>query len=1659
MSCLIMYTSHCCHAKQRLILQASLLFVVFFLISFFQISHAHDFHGTSRDDAYWAKLAQEYPSYPIPGTASFKSLEYSKQRYSEQKRFKQASSPATDGRWSEVITWPHVAVSAANLPDGRILTFSSWGRDRFFANWQGVEYTHVAIWNPDTGEIIENDHTSRDLFAAHLVMLEDGRLILTGGNNRTPFTTFYDFKTDQWSKTEDMNRGRWYPTSLAMPNGSVFTALGTGGGRYPELWTKEAGWKLLTGIDLQPAILDFNHYEREWWPYFYVDPRGKIFHAGPTPKMHSINPEGVGSITQIGPEIHDWYPKHGVTVMYEKGKILVAGGAISGNNLKSTNKAMIIDINGSSPIVTPIDSMKYARKFHNGVILPTGEVLVVGGNTSGIKFNDAGTILPSEIWNPKTKKWRTVASISVPRNYHSVALLMADGRVFSSGSGLCGKCTANHLNTQIYSPPYLFDENGDLAERPVINNAPDSIKHGQSLTLNSDNDISRFTLIKMSATTHAINTDLRFIEVPYNSAGNGVYTLTFPANKNVLTPGYWMLFAINSKGVPSKSKIIQIKTQGTPVISQPQNQYNLLGSAISLKIEASDPKGEMLFFSASNLPRGLSIDSHTGMISGTVNFKETKLVTITVSNGNTKSEASFEWQIYPSGNIAGVSYELYTSKGVAWNQLPDFATLTSDENGVLNNISLPATIPSHINDYYALRFSSKLLINTAGDYTFFLKSINGSKLWIDDTLVIDNDGIHDVQEKRETVFLEKGEHRLVVAYFNNDSNGLLTLQYQGHLFTKRNIPDGGLLQNPLINVPPQILSQIQPQTFNVNMNVDLPIIAADANNDPLHYSAAGLPLGLQINPSTGRITGKPSVIGEFNSTITVSDNHNLTRTLDIEWTVAGPLTIEPFNIRPRRTSYTHHYVAHTNGGINNQYQWDFGDGSASTGFSSSPSITHQFTDPGRFIVTLTVKTKDANGNEQYVNHQFIQPVYNREVSKTDHPSTSMSIVYDQDSSNIDRIWNVNPDNDTVSVFNALQYSKLAEIAVGKQPRSLVKNLQTGNVWVANKDSASISIIGSDSLQVIDEITLPRASQPYGVVVSPTDHFAYVTLEATGKLLQIDTQTKKITKTLDIGSNPRHLSITTKGDKIYVSRYITPLLPGENTLNVKTEINGQYYGGELLVIDVESFTISNTIILKHGEQPDSARSARGIPNYLGTVALSPDGLTAWIPSKQDNIKRGGFRDGNPLTYDTVVRSVTSRIDLVNGVEQTLKRVDHDNAGIPSAATFGRYGNLLFVALEGSQEIEVVDAYASEPIFRFESGGHAPQGLVVSADGLKLYVHNYMERTIAVFNLEDLVLEGKSHVQLLATLHLVNNEKLPQDIFKGKQLFYDSKDSRLAAERYSSCAQCHNEGRTDGRVWDSSNFGEGLRNTISLVGHGEKNGLLHWSGNFDEVHDFEVQIRTLSGGEGLLSDADFEATKDTLGPKKEGLSVDMDNLAKYVKSLNKTPDSPYKNADGSLTADAKKGEQLFLQKGCDDCHSGPFFTDSARDNLHNIGTMYEGSGKRLGGELKGFNTPTLLGLWMTAPYLHDGSAATLQDAIKVMRNKANHEIRTTAHERDLLAAYLMQIDSKTKQPKTDDGDTGGGNSNGGGSIGLEQLLILLFLLVLINKRQRIWCYQKV
>lgn len=183
----------------------------------------------------------------------------------------------------------------------------------------------------------------------------------------------------------------------------------------------------------------------------------------------------------------------------------------------------------------------------------------------------------------------------------------------------------------------------------------------------------------------------------------------------------------------------------------------------------------------------------------------------------------------------------------------------------------------------------------------------------------------------------------------------------------------------------------------------------------------------------------------------------------------------------------------------------------------------------------------------------------------------------------------------------------------------------------------------------------------------------------------------------------------------------------------------------------------------------------------------------------------------------------------------------------------------------------------------------------------------------------------------------------------------------------------------------------------------------------------------------------------------MTPELDALDAYVSSLDKVHPSPFCNGDGSLTDDALRGLKVFRSAGCEKCHGGPDMTDSAGGQLHNVGTLREGSGKRLNGPLEGIDTPTLRGIWETPPYLHDGSAETL---LAVLENP-RHVGALAGDDKTYLAAYLQQIDdhddSKVDPDALLDDGGCGCRTMGGQSLGSSVGLISLLAMVQALRRQ--------
>ncbi|MEW7290074.1 PKD domain-containing protein [Aquimarina sp. 2304DJ70-9] len=672
------------------------------------------------------------------------------------------------------------------------------------------------------------------------------------------------------------------------------------------------------------------------------------------------------------------------------------------------------------------------------------------------------------------------------------------------------------------------------------------------------------------------------------------------------------------------------------------------------------------------------------------------------------------------------------------------------------------------------------------------------------------------------------------------------------------------------------------------------------------------------------------------------------------------------------------------------YRWDFGDGSPKTAWIGK-TASHTYTEAGNYLVQVQVS--DNNGGF-IVGSQSIVVVG---VLPSDKPTQSGPITVDS----ANRIvWSVNPDNNTVTLVNADNLNIIKEVPVGKDPVNIALD-SIGKAWVTCRDSDEVYILNTDG-SLATKIVLPRGSNPYGIVFTPDGSRGFVSAFGSGQIMEVSPVTNTIKTTLDVGPTPRALAITSDGNKLLVTRFISP-----------------DSAGQVWEVNLNTFTLNTTILLALDDfTVDNGNEGRGLPNYVAGITIHPDNTSAWSVAKKDNILRGLARDGKPLTFDNAVRTAISSINLTTSQEELTKRLDIDNHGQPSSALYSPTGNYLFVTMQGNNRIVVIDPKRGLELLK-KDVGKAPQGLAIDPTTDRVFVKNFMDRSISVFDASDMIKTGSNTLKTIATITTVSTETLSPVVLKGKQIFYDASDLRMGTDGYISCVSCHSDGTQDGRTWDFTDRGEGLRNTISLVGRaGTGHGRVHWSANFDEVQDFENDIRFHFNGQGFMSDADFNkgTTALSLGDPKKGKSADLDALAAYIESLNKFDPSPYRNANGSLTADGAAGKSLFADLKCASCHSGEAFTDSQTGKMHDVGTITSNSGGRLGKKLLALDVPTIKDVWATGPYLHDGSAKTLADVFTNHNANNAHGVTSTlsAMQMKQLEAYLKQIDGSEEAP---------------------------------------------
>jgi galactose oxidase len=468
--------------------------------------------------------------------------------------------PASLGRWSAPVGFPLVPVAAALLPTGRLLTWSSFDPYTF----GGSGTTQTATYDPVAGTVTQRTvtETGHDMFCPGTAMLTDGRVLVNGGDDAAK-TSIYDPATNTWTAGPAMTTPRGYNADTTLPDGRVLTLGGSWsggqGGKNGEVWSG-AAWSPLPGVPVAPMLTADPQgvYRQDNHGWLFVTAGGRVLQAGPSHQLNWYTTTGSGGTAPAGNRADDGDAMNGNAVMYDIGKILTVGGATAYQDVDATANAFVVDVTSGSAVVRRVASMSNRRAFANSVVLPDGTVLVVGGQSHPVPFSDDTAVLAPELWDPATERFTTLAPMAVPRTYHSIAILLPDGRVLSGGGGLCGGCATNHADAQVFTPPYLLNADGTLAARPAITTAPATVTAGASFTVTTDRATPRFSLIRLASTTHSVNNDQRRIPLAPTATSGTTYTLQTPVDPGVTLPGYYLLFALTAAGVPSVAAILRV---------------------------------------------------------------------------------------------------------------------------------------------------------------------------------------------------------------------------------------------------------------------------------------------------------------------------------------------------------------------------------------------------------------------------------------------------------------------------------------------------------------------------------------------------------------------------------------------------------------------------------------------------------------------------------------------------------------------------------------------------------------------------------------------------------------------------------------------------------------------------------------------------------------------------------------------------------------------------------------------------------------------------------------------------------------------------------------------------------------------------------------------
>lgn len=450
------------------------------------------------------------------------------------------------GRWSNRFDLPVVGIHSILLKTGEVMLFGhpfNSGR------------SEVVLWDPESNRFRDvSIRRDRDLFCSGHTLLADGRVLFVGGErfkastgHGAKGTDLFDPRTRTWTAGPQLDNGRWYPTTIELPDGKVLVFSGQhlpdpDGNNDTIVDTVDSFDPKTAKLTTLPGTADKS---LELYPRLHLLPSGLIFHAGPEGQSHLFDPA-----------TNQWSDSDAMTVdrrmlgtsvlLPGLDRVLALGGRTEDG---PTASAEIIDFDDPAPEWTPTASMAHSRLYANAVLLPDGKVLVVGGG-EGPRYTKP--VPWSEQFDPESETWQTMAPQSAPLTHHSTALLLPDGRVLSAGQDR----GPNEFTAETYSPPYLF-----AGARPSITKAPRRFDYAQTYEVSTSEaeSIERVALVRPGSVTHSVNFEQRFVDLDFAPASATKLEVGSPSDARQAPPGWYMLFITNDEGVPSVADWVHVK--------------------------------------------------------------------------------------------------------------------------------------------------------------------------------------------------------------------------------------------------------------------------------------------------------------------------------------------------------------------------------------------------------------------------------------------------------------------------------------------------------------------------------------------------------------------------------------------------------------------------------------------------------------------------------------------------------------------------------------------------------------------------------------------------------------------------------------------------------------------------------------------------------------------------------------------------------------------------------------------------------------------------------------------------------------------------------------------------------------------------------------------